>query len=81
MHNIEAKGLGGGEADGSQRMKACCRPGERYRLYIVFDCAMPAPRLLPMRNSFAKLLVDRRDSTAYAPAVAALRKAAEPERQ
>ena len=42
---------------------------------------MPAPRLLPMRNSFAKLLVDRRDSTAYAPAVAVLRKAAEPERQ
>ena len=60
--------------------KQACHLGERYWLYVVFDCATPAPRLLRVRDPFATLLANRRDTAAYTISAAALREAAEAER-
>ena len=78
--SIEVKGRSGG---GAIRMEAnewkqACHLGARYWLYVVFDCATPAPRLLRVQDPFAKLLARRRDSAAYAISAAALRQIAEP---
>ena len=50
--NIEVKGRAG---QGAIRMEAnewkqACHLGERYWLYVVFDCATPSPRLLRVRD-------------------------------
>ena len=76
---IEVKGRAGGGAIQMEanEWKQACHLGERYWLYAVFDCATPAPRLLRVRDPFAKLLAGRRDSAAYAISAAALREAAE----
>ncbi len=36
-----------------------------YWLYVVFDCATPHPRLVRVRDPFAKLLVRSRESSTY----------------
>ena len=38
---------------------------DEYWLYVVFDCATPHPRLVRVRDPFAKLLVRSRESIAY----------------
>jgi hypothetical protein len=35
---------------------------DRYWLYVVFNCASPAPRLLRIQDPFDKLLVKQRGS-------------------
>ena len=79
---IEVKGRAGG---GTIRMEAnewkqACHLGARYWLYVVFDCATPAPRLLRVQDPFTKLLASRHDSAAYTISAAALQGAAEPGR-
>ena len=77
---IEVRGHVG---DGAIHMEAnewkqACHLGARYWLYVVFDCATPTPRLVRVRDPFAKLLTSRRDAAAYAISAAALRVAAKP---
>ena len=60
-------------------METARHPGARYWLYVVFDCATPAPRLLRVQDPFAKPFANRRDGPAYTISAAALREAAEME--
>ena len=79
---IEVKGRAGGGAIQMEanEWKQACHLGERYWLYVVFDCATPAPWLLRVQDPFAKLLAGRRDTAAYAISTAALREVAEVDR-
>ena len=64
---IEVKGradTGGIELSENEWAKACNLRDE-YWLYVVFDCATPHPRLVRVRDPFAKLLVRSRESIAY----------------
>ncbi len=64
---IEVKGragTGGIELSENEWAKACNLRAE-YWLYVVFDCATPHPRLMRVRDPFAKLLVRSRESIAY----------------
>ncbi len=64
---IEVKGragTGGIEMSDNEWAKACNLRDE-YWLYVVFDCATPHPRLVRVRDPFAKLLVRSRESIAY----------------
>ena len=64
---IEVKGragTGGIEMSDNEWAKACNLRDE-YWLYVVFDCATPHPRLMRVRDPFAKLLVRSRESIAY----------------
>ena len=79
VRNVEVKGRAG---QGSIRMevnewKQACHLGARYWLYVVLDCATPAPRLLRVQDPFAKLLASRRESASYAISAKALAEAAE----
>ena len=78
--NIEVKGRAG---QGSIQMQAnewkqASHLGERYWLYVVFDCATPAPRLVRVRNPFARLLARSRGAFAYRISAGSLIEAAEP---
>ena len=42
-----------------------CNLRDRYWLYVVFDCATPHPRLLRVRDPFARLLARSRESLAF----------------
>ncbi len=64
---IEVKGragTGGIELSDNEWAKACNLRDE-YWLYVVFDCATSHPRLMRVRDPFAKLLVRSRESIAY----------------
>ena len=55
---IEVKGrarTGAIEMKENEWAKACTL-GERYWLYVAFDCATPHPRLVRVKNPFKKLL-------------------------
>jgi hypothetical protein len=39
-----------------------CNLRERYWLYVVYDCATPAPRLLRVPDLFANLIVRAKGS-------------------
>ena len=54
-----------------------CNLRDEYWLYVVFDCATPHPRLVRVRDPFAKLLVRRRESIAYTIASEAVIEVAE----
>ena len=59
---IEVKGRAGRgsvEVSDNEWAKACNLRDE-YWLYVVYDCATPRPRLLRVRDPFAKLLVGSR---------------------
>ena len=56
--------------------KACNLRGG-YWLYVVFDCATPHPRLVRVRDPFAKLLARSRESLTYTISQADLIEAAE----
>ena len=63
---IEVKGraeTGNVEMSENEWAKACNLRDE-YWLYVVFNCASPRPRLVRVRDPFAKLLVRRRESVA-----------------
>ena len=79
MRNVEVKGRAG---QGNIQMeinewKQACHLRDRYWLYVVLDCATPAPRLLRVQDPFAKLLSSRRESASYAISAKALAEAAE----
>ena len=42
-----------------------CNLRDRYWLYVVFDCATPRPRLLRVRDPFARLFARSRESQAF----------------
>lgn len=56
---IEVKGRAGvGDVEVTENEWAkACNLGERYWLYVVYDCGSPRPRLLRVQDPFAKLLV------------------------
>ena len=76
---IEVKGrAGSGNVQMSENewAKACNLRGG-YWLYVVFDCATPYPRLVRVRDPFAKLLARGRESLVYTIPLAELIEAAE----
>ena len=76
--HIEVKGRAG--TDGIQmeanEWKQACHLGEKYWLYVVFDCAA-TPQLLRVRDPFNKLLANHRESASYAIAASAISRAAQ----
>ena len=79
VRSIEVKGRAGREAIQMEanEWKHACHLGERYWLYVVFDCATPAPRLVRVRDPFGKLLANRQSSAAYTISAGSLLDAAE----
>ncbi len=77
---IEVKGRAGAgniEMSENEWAKACNLRGS-YWLYVVFDCATPHPRLVRVRDPFAKLLARGRESLVYSIPQSELLQAAEP---
>ena len=76
---IEVKGrarIGSVEMQENEWARAC-NLRDRYWLYVVFDCATPHPRLVRVRDPFAKLLVKGRESLAFTITAGAVMEAAE----
>ncbi len=80
---IEVKGrAGGGDVELSENEWAkACNLRDGYWLYAVYDCATPRPRLLRVRDPFARLLVRSREFSVHAVSAAAVQAAAEASRQ
>ena len=77
--SIEVKGRadrGSVEMSDNEWAKACNLRAD-YWLYVVYDCATPRPRLVRVRDPFAKLLVRSRASIAYTITPSAVMEAAE----
>ena len=76
---IEVKGrAGSGNVEMSENEWAkACNLRNDYWLYVVFDCATPHPRLVRVRDPFAKLLVRGRESSAFTITPGAVMEAAE----
>ena len=79
VRSIEVKGRAGRGAIQMEanEWKQACHLGERYWLYVVFDCATPTPRLVRVRDPFGKLLANRHSSAAYTISAGSLLEAAE----
>ena len=76
---IEVKGraaAGSVEVTDNEWAKAC-NLRDQYWLYVVYDCATPRPRLMRVRDPFAKLLIRSRESLAYTVTPGAVLEAAE----
>ena len=80
VRSIEVKGRAGRGAIQMEanEWKQACHLGDRYWLYVVFDCATPAPRLVRVRDPFDKLLASERAVSTYSISATSLLKAAEP---
>ena len=76
---IEVKGrAGSGNVEMSENEWArACNLRDGYWLYVVFDCATPHPRLVRVRDPFARLLVGSRESIACTITPGAVMEAAE----
>ena len=76
---IEVKGRAGtGDVELSENEWAkACNLRDGYWLYAVYDCATPRPRLVRVRDPFAKLLAKSRVFSAYSIAAASVQAAAE----
>ena len=64
---IEVKGRrqrGGVQLSDNEWAKAC-NMGDKYWLYVVFDCATPNPWLVRIQDPFGKLVVGSHEATAY----------------
>ncbi len=73
--SIEVKGRSGRDPIQVEinEWKQACNLGDRYWLYVVFDCATPRPMLVRVQNPFAKLLATMRHTAAFViPAQAVL---------
>ena len=81
VRNIEVKGRAGQGAIAMEanEWKQACHLGGSYWLYVVFDCATPRPRLVRVRDPFAKLLARSRESAVYTISAASVLGAAEPQ--
>ena len=79
VRNIEVKGRSGRGAIEVEpnEWKQAAHLEDRYWLYVVFNCATPTPKLLRVRNPFAKLLARSRSSESYTISAASLLEAAE----
>ena len=76
---IEVKGRAGraGVPIQSNEWAQACREGDGYWLYVVLDCAGPAPELLRIRDPFRKLLASERTRAQFDVSLGALIEAAE----
>ena len=76
---IEVKGrAGSGDVQMTENEWArACNLRDDYWLYVVFDCATPRPRLVRVRDPFAKLLVRSREVSALTITQGAVIEAAE----
>ena len=76
---IEVKGrAGSGNIEMTENEWArACNLRDDYWLYVVFDCATPRPRLVRVRDPFAKLLVRSRELSALTITQGAVLEAAE----
>ena len=76
---VEVKGRArGGDIELSENEWAkACNLRDGYWLYAVYDCATPRPRLVRVRDPFAKLLAKSRMFSAYAISAASVQAAAE----
>ena len=79
VRSIEVKGRAGQGAIEMEanEWKQACHLGERYWLYVVFDCATSTPRLVRVRDPFDKLLANRRNASTYNISARSLLEAAE----
>ena len=79
VRHIEVKGRAGrgGIRMEANEWKQACHLGGRYWLYVVFDCATPAPRLLRVQDPFGKLLARSRGSSEHTISARSLIEAAE----
>ena len=77
---IEVKGRAGRTAVQMElnEWKQAFHLGDRYWLYVVFDCATPAPTLVRVRNPFDKLFAKHRASSTFTITAAALLKRPRP---
>ena len=77
--NIEVKGRAGtGDIKLHENEWAkACNLRESYWLYAVYDCATPQPRLVRVRDPFAKLLAKGQEFSAYTIAASSMHAAAE----
>jgi len=80
VRNIEVKGRAGRTAVqlAANEWTQAVHVGDRYRLYVVWNCATPDPILVRVRNPFAKLLATQHASATYATSPKSLMDAAEP---
>ena len=76
---IEVKGRArsGSVAMSDNEWAKACNLRGGYWLYVVFDCATPHPRLMRVRDPFAKLIVRGRELLAYTISPSELIEAAE----
>ena len=76
---IEVKGRAGRTAIQMElnEWKQAFHLGDRYWLYVVFDCATPAPTLVRVQNPFEKIFAKQRASSTFTVTAAALLKAME----
>ena len=79
LRRIEVKGRAGRDAIQMENneWKQANHFGERYWLYVVFDCATSTPKLVRVRNPFNTLIANTRESTAFTIPVSAITEAAE----
>ena len=80
---IEVKGRAGtGDVELSENEWAkACNLRDGYWLYAVYDCATPRPRLVRVRDPFAKLLAKSRVFSTYSIPTASVQAAAEGARE
>ena len=76
---VKVRAARGGVQVENNEWKQACHLGDRYWLYVVLDCATPAPRLVRVRDPFSKLLAASRASFAHVISIASLLEAAEQE--
>jgi len=79
VRNIEVKGRAdrGAVQMEANEWKQACHLGDRYWLYVVFDCAASNPCLVRVRNPFAKLLARSRNAESHTISAKSLLEAAE----
>ena len=79
--SIEVKGRAGRAAVRMElnEWKQACNLGDRYWLYVVFDCATPSPQLYRVQDPFRNLLASEHVATAFTITVGNIVKAADTE--
>ena len=67
VRTIEVKGRAGRAAVRMEpnEWKQACNLGDRYWLYVVFDCATPSPQLYRVQDPFQTLLATEHATTAF----------------